>query len=138
MPDFEGCYINKFFLHGIRWIDPNPQDRINQLHAGESLLLIPDVANLSDPNAVAVWTNDPTEPTRIGFVPRYLARDIRRVLASCDPDFIELTVERVNRDAPLQQRLLCRVRSCWPDDFQPCSDDDFLPIPADVPETCPA
>lgn len=136
LPDFDGCYVNKFFLHGIRCTDSIPQERIHQLRPGEPLRLIPDMENSSDPNAVAAWTNDPANSLRIGFVPRYLARDIRRVLASCDPDFIELTVERVNRDAPLQQRLLCCMRSCWPDDFQPCSDSDFLPILTNVPVTC--
>ncbi|HEV3417251.1 MAG TPA: hypothetical protein VG056_10570 [Pirellulales bacterium] len=43
---------------------------------------------------------------------------------------------RVNPDAPLQNRVLCRMRGCWPDGFQPCSGDDFLPIPADVPARC--
>jgi hypothetical protein len=42
----------------------------------------------------------------------------------------------VNRDAPLQQRLLCRMQSCWPDDFQPCSGHEFQPIAAGVAARC--
>jgi hypothetical protein len=60
----------------------------------------------------------------IGHVPRYLAFDI----GSCEPDFIEVTVERVNPDAPLQHRLLCRMNACWPEGFRPCSGEDYLPL----------
>jgi hypothetical protein len=38
------------------------------------------------------------------------------------PDTVHVTVERVNRDAPLQLRLLCSLTAYWPDSFQPCSD----------------
>ena len=138
MPDGEGCYLNKFFLHGIRWVHAAAQERINQLQPGERLLVMADPCNEYDPNAVAVRTNDTLGRLMIGYVPRYFAHDLRKVMSFCEPDFIELSVERVNRDAPLQQRLLCRVRSCWPPDLQPCSTDEFLPIPADVPAWCPA
>jgi len=72
----------------------------------------------------------------LGYVPRYLARDVWRLVQECEVDFIELSVERINLDAPFQNRLLCRMRACWPNGFQPCSDDEFLPIPANVPERC--
>lgn len=138
VPDANYCYLNKFFLHGIRWMHPIAQERINRLEPGEQLFVMPDLCNEYDPNAVAVRTNDTVNRMLVGYVPRYLARDVQRVVWSCDTNFIEVTVERVNQDAPLQQRLLCRVRSCWPDNFQPCSDEEFLPIPADVPVRCPA
>ena len=138
MPDFEGCYLNKFFLHGIRWVHRAAQERISDLQPGERLFVMTDPCNEYDPNAVAVRTNDTTGRLIIGYVPRYFARDVKQVLAECHPEFVEITVERVNRDAPIQQRLLCRVRSCWPEDFQPCSDPDFIPIPADIAATCPA
>jgi len=71
-------------------------------------------------------------------VPRYLARDVWQIAGGCDPDFINVTVARVNRDAPLQQRLLCKMRACWPDGFVPCSDEDFQPIPQQVLQSCVA
>lgn len=33
---------------------------------------------------------------------------------------------------------LCRMHACWPEEFQPCSGTDFLPIPAGVQERCTA
>ena len=133
-PDADGCYLNRFFLHGIRWMPPAALERIGQLQPKQELLLKPEPTNAADRNAVAVYTQ--SEPTQIGYVPRYLAHDVARLLQDCS--FTELVVEQLNRDAPLQQRLLCCMRSCWPTGFRPCSGADFLPIPADVRTMCEA
>lgn len=133
IPDMEGCYLNKFFLHGIRWMGPAAIDRISRLNPEEVLFVEPDVQNLADPNAVGVFTPD---GAKIGYVPRYFAHDVRKLLSGCGGDFIDLFVERVNLDAPLQHRVLCRIHACWPDGFEPCSGDAFAPIPADVSARC--
>lgn len=130
----DGCYFNKFFLHGIRWFPPAAVERISRLTEGERLKLMPDLQNDHDPQAVAVRTE--LERTLIGYVPRYLAHDVWQLVQQCDIRFIELFVDRVNRDAPLQNRVLCRMHACWPDGFQPCSREDFLPIPAGVLAKC--
>ncbi len=134
VPDSEGCYFNKFFLHGIRWLPPAAIERIAKLTTGENLKLIFDFQNDHDPQAVAVRTD--VERTLIGYVPRYFAHDVWQLLQQCDVNFIKLQVDRVNPDAPLQSRLLCRIQACWPAGFQPCSGVDFLPIPADVTARC--
>jgi hypothetical protein len=126
-PDADGCYLNKFFLHGIRWLPPAAMARIGQLREGEALKLLPDLQNSHDPYAVAVRTEE--ERFLIGYVPRYLAHEVCQLVQQCGIDFVHVSVERVNRDAPLQNRLLCRMQACWPADFQPCSGEDFLPIP---------
>jgi hypothetical protein len=136
IPDAEGCYLNKFFLHGIQWMPPAARERISRLREEEELYVMLDSCNVCDPKAAAVRTG--YEPTMIGYVPRYLASDVGRLLGECNPQFIRLIVDRVNRDAPWQQRLLCRMRACWPSGFQPCSDEAFQPIPRDVPAKCPA
>jgi hypothetical protein len=134
VPDAEGCYLNKFFLHGIRWLPPAAVLRIGKLADDELLTLMPEPANAHDPHAVAVYTS--IEPIQIGYVPRYLAHDVWQLFEKCEIDFIQVFVDRVNRDAPLQNRVLCRLHACWPDGFQPCSGDDFLPIPVNVPARC--
>jgi HIRAN domain len=136
VPDVQGCYLNKFFLHGVRWVPTYSMDRIEKLQRDEQLYLMLDLNNEFDQNAVAVRTND--ERTMIGYVPRYLARDVYKLLQGCPADGIELFVDRVNRDAPTQQRVLCRMHACWPHGFQPCSDEAFQPIPTDVPTKCEA
>lgn len=133
-PDDEGCYLNRFFLHGLRWMDPPALERLETLHPRDRLYLMPDLQNESDPHAVAVRTAHPS--AMIGYVPRYLARDVWSLIQRCDLNFIELLVERVNSQAPTQNRLLCRMQACWPDDFEPCSGHEFLPIPAGVPARC--
>ncbi len=135
-PDADGCYLSKFFLHGVRWMPPSALERIERLKDEERLFLMPDPCNRHDPNAVAIRTD--SERTLIGYVPRYLAQDIRQLLWQCDPVTIELFVARLNRQAPLQHRVLCRMHACWPEQFEPCSDETFLPIPGNVPTKCEA
>jgi HIRAN domain len=135
IPDSSGCYLNKFFLHGLRYMPVAARQRVDQMQPGEELFLSLDIGNKFDRNAVSLHTNG-SEVFLIGYVPRYLARDVWRIAGGCDPDFIDVTVARVNRDAPLQQRLLCKMRACWPDHFIPCSDEEFQPIPQQVLQSC--
>jgi hypothetical protein len=133
-PDAEGCYLNKFFLHGIRWLPDAAVDRIGRLTENEHLKLMPDLQNEFDPQAVAVRTD--VERMLIGYVPRYLAHDVCQLFQQCDVDFIDLYVDRLNRDAPMQNRLLCRMHACWPTGFQPCGGTDFAPVPVGVATRC--
>jgi len=127
-PDAEGCYVAKFFLHGVRWMPAVAIERVDELRSGEPLALMLDVQNPHDRWAVAVRTIDDRNRLLIGYVPRYLSRDIATLCMKCGPDFAKVTVERLNRSAPLQMRLLCRMRACWPDGFRPCSGEDFQQI----------
>lgn len=127
-PDREGCYLTKFFLHGVRWTPPAAQERIAMLDAGEALGLMLDISNEHDRNAVAVRTRDATNRFIIGYVPRYLAQEVWELFLKCNPHFLELHVDRINKDAPLQQRVLCRLNACWPPGFRPCCREEFQPI----------
>lgn len=127
-PDAKGCYLSKFFLHGVRWMPSAAQERIACLQSGERLGLMLDIQNPHDRHAVAVRTCDPIGRFIIGYVPRYLAQDVSKLCESCEPDFVELHVERINIGAPLQQRVLCRMNACWPEGFQPCSGEEFEPM----------
>ena len=125
--DSKGCYQVKFFLHGIRWLPEPARKRIDRLQRDEQLGLLLDIHNPVDRSAVAVRTM--TEHYLIGYVPRYLAEDVRSLCLRCDPEAMQLTVERVNADAPLQFRVLCRFRGCWPEGFAPCTGELYKPIP---------
>ena len=135
-PDSVGCYINKFFLHGIRWAPEGALAIIASLRPGDQFSIAPEPANPVDPNAVAVFHK--SSLLRIGYVPRYLANDVGRLLEGCGEQYTQLYVERVNPDAPLQQRVLCRMSACWPVDFEPCSGEVFQPIPAGIAARCDA
>jgi hypothetical protein len=134
-PDTDGCYLNRFFLHGLRWMPKGAEERIGRLKQGEELFLMADFCNKHDPFAVTLRTEG-LDRYMIGYVPRYLARDVCKLASECHPDYLRVFVERVNGDAPLQQRLLCRMNACWPDDFEPCSGEEFEPIPAGIPARC--
>lgn len=127
-PGSDGCFVTKFFLHGIRWASSAAIERISRLQAGESLYFMFDVLNEFDAFAAAVRTGGASERHLIGYVPRYLARDVRTLYNNCNPEMIELNVERLNPAAPLQMRVLCRLNACWPSGFRPCSHEDFQPI----------
>lgn len=137
VPDEKSCYLNKFFMHGLRYMPEAAKERIGRLKQDEPLFLMPDLCNSTDPSAVALRTVN-GDRVMLGYVPRYLAQDVWKLFQECDRDFIHVFVHRVNRDAPLQQRLLCRMHACWPDGFQPCSGEAFQPIPEGVPARCGA
>jgi len=128
-PDESGCFVSKFFLHSIRRMPALARERLNTLKPGDSLGLMIDFQNRHDPAAVAVRTCDDYDRYMIGYVPRYLARDVHFLIRQCFTENIRLTVERVNEDAPMQQRLLCRMNACWPTGFRPCTDEEFEPLP---------
>lgn len=134
IPDAKGCYVNKFFLHGLRWLPDAARERIDRLREEETLKLMLDPQNDYDPRAVAVRTE--SERALIGYVPRYLAHDVWQLVEAGDMSFIRMRVARVNRDAPLQNRVLCEVWATWPDGFLPCGGEEFQPIPSSVPERC--
>lgn len=127
--DDHGFYLNKFFLHGLRHMPDATKQRVMSLKPDESLFPMLDVGNPADADAVALRTED--ERFMLGYVPRYLARDVRTLVQKSSSDSIKVFVDRVNHDAPLQQRLLCGMRASWPNGFKPCSGEEFLPIPRD-------
>jgi hypothetical protein len=137
VPDATGCYLNKFFLHGLRYMSEAARARVLTLKPEEPLFPMLDLCNQSDPQAVALRTEN-DERLMLGYVPRYLAQDVWKLFQDCHPDFINVFVHRVNHDAPLQQRLLCRMHACWPEAFKPCSGAEFQPIPAGVTALCTA
>lgn len=134
VPDVDYCFLSKFFVHGIRWMDTSALDRIERLKSEEKLFLMLDVGNEYDPNAVALRTD--SDRAMVGYVPRYLARDVQRLTQDCGPEHLSIAVDRVNSDAPLRHRILCRMRACWPEEFKPCSGNEFLPIASSVPKHC--
>ena len=131
-PDSEGCYVNRFFVHGVRWMSSPADAAIAALRPGDPLAIMPDPMNPVDPDAVAVRPMEGEfETILIGYVPRYLAIDIACLMQKCRDQLRSLTVVRVNLDAPSQQRLLCELRTCWPSGFAPCHGDAYDPIVSD-------
>lgn len=132
LPDpVDGKYRTRFFVHGLRHASPQAQARLATLHAGNVLSIELEDDNAHDPQAVAVWI-DGDERLRLGYVPRYLARDARTLARHVGADAIDLRVVRINPGAPLQMRLLCSLTAAWPRGFAPCSSVEFQPIVDDA------
>ena len=126
-PDSQGRYRSRFFLHGLRHAPEAARERIAEMRPDDRLEIEVEDDNAFDPRAVAVL-NDGQERLKLGYVPRYLARDLRGLIVAQGMDAIDVRVVRVNTGAPLQMRLLCGLNTPWPDNFQPCSGEEFLPL----------
>jgi len=127
VPDENGMYRFRFFLHGIEWLHLNSQQRGNTLKTGDRLLCMYDIQNSYDEHAVALRTED--DRTIVGYLPRYLARDLKELVNGCDPEYVNIVVNRINQSAPLQFRILCDMTACWPGEYVPFQRNDFVPIP---------
>ena len=125
-PNSKGEYEVDFFSHGLRHVSKRVIERVNHLKKGEGLFLARDMQNRYDSKAMALRTDDPVE--FVGYCPRYLAPDFWQLLEKNRAMDVLVTVERVNEDAPLNLRLLCKLVAPWPTGFQPCSDDKFKPL----------
>ncbi len=116
----DGKYHVRFFSHGLRYLLPSVLQFIDDnLHSPARLLLMLDSQNPHHPSAVALRTAE--SALLVGYCPRFLTADVHHLLQTV-PATVRVAVERVNRDAPLQLRLLCSLTADWPDTFQPCPD----------------
>ena len=122
----DNTYRVQFFSHGLRYLLPEALPRIHHLSTGDRLYLMPDPQNRHDSHAIALRTDDPM--TLVGYCPRYLTEDCLFLLKETGPDKMKIVVERVNRDAPMQLRLLCKLTAEWPENFRPCSGEWYEPL----------
>jgi hypothetical protein len=122
----DGTYHIHFFAHGIRYLPEDAIKLINNLQAGTRLYLMFDIQNTHDPSAIALRTENPI--FIVGYCPRYITKDIYKILKEQNSYEVKVLVERVNQDAPIQLRLLCNITGLWPDDFNPCSTELYEPI----------
>jgi hypothetical protein len=81
---------------------------------------------------IALRTDDPA--TIVGYCPRYISCDFLEIL-ECNPNVVQVQVKRVNTDAPIQLRLLCTLTADWPDNFKPCSSEDYQELGHDQEKT---
>ncbi len=123
--DPKGFYQTTFFCHGTSHLPIATQDATEVLAEGTQLFPMLDIQNPFDAKAVALRTSDPTN--LIGYCPRHLAPDISRLSRETESP-LKIIVKRVNRDAPVQYRVLCQAHCSWPKDFQPCAGDEYSTV----------
>lgn len=129
-PTLDNRYEVFFFCRGLRHLPEYAQKRTLQLQAGERLYLLKDVQNNYDRFALMLRTDDPV--ITIGHVPKYYTEDFSKLMDLLgDTNNVQVTVERVNPEAPTRYRLLCKLSAPWPEDFLPCSSEEFTSLYAE-------
>jgi hypothetical protein len=123
----DDTFAIKFFLHGWRHIHPYAAERISLLKAGEELGVSLETTNPVTGHALQIQTRD---NVIIGWAPRYLLHDLVQVtFAGCG---VEASVTRVNPPpAPPGQRVMICFRGCWPQNFEPMTEDVFATLVPD-------
>lgn len=117
-PDHDGRMRLFFFAHGLRYLSPAEQTIIAGLEPGGSLQLKAEDDNAHDRFALLLESQ---HTARLGYCPRYLNQGLRRALRQLP---LDLVVEKVNCDAPLQFRLLCKAVFSAPDGFDLYATDE--------------
>ncbi len=120
--NYRGEMVLYFFSHGQRYLSETEQDVIRHLTPGEHLRLTPDDDNRHDSYALLLETQ---EPVRVGYCPRYLNQDLAYIQKHTS---IQLTVEKVNPEAPLQFRLLCKAAFVPHEKLELYATNEHLPL----------
>lgn len=115
-----------FLSNGLRYLEPASLQRIEQLQVGDLLSLRREHENSHDRFALVLETD---EPITVGYCPRYLNRDLCQIMEKTD---VQLTVERLNHDAPIQFRLLCKAVFKLPTGVVLFSDDEYQLLDREV------
>lgn len=120
-----------FFARGLRY-QIRSDEVVAGLERGASLRLLQDLQNPVNPRALLLADSN-NQP--FGFLPDYLVGHVHDMLRLCGQEGVAVTVEHVNAPAtPRHMRVLCRLTSCWPEGYQPFSDDGYEQI-APLPPT---
>lgn len=128
----DDTYNVHFFVRGLRHQAPCSLERVRTLKPGERLRMLADFQNPHDLDAVALRTDEQEEQDMhlLGYVPRYLAGELRRVKDDILVDAV-VRVARVNEPpAPVHFRILCSMKMRWPEEFEPFNEDVYQPIVA--------
>jgi hypothetical protein len=126
-----GWYHLHFFAHGLSHMPVAAGHRAERLQESERLLILKDVQNPFDSNALVLRTEERNDQDFffMGFVPRYLAKDVSPILEASSA---KVRVIRVNPPpAPIQFRVLCCLKMRPPEGSQLFSGEEFIPLNAD-------
>ena len=108
-----------FFLsNGLRYLNGVSLERILRLETGDKLTLKEENDNSHDHFALRLETDD---SIKVGYCPRYLNKDLRRIIKKTE---LCVTVARLNHNAPIQFRLLCKAVFKLPHDYNLFENDE--------------
>ena len=107
--NISGEYSFKFLVNGLSDSDDMVKNKVLSLKEGDSLYLVHDFQNKEDYLALSLRTNEPSY--LIGYVPPYFGKIIHKIKDKNGANSIRVNVVQVNKDAPIQMRLLCELSS---------------------------
>jgi hypothetical protein len=121
----------KFFPRGLRYQSAAMLEQLLQQTTGAQLFAMKDVQNPHDPSAIALRTERP-HAMLVGYVPRYYCLGLHRLLDTPNTR-VNVQVKRVNRDAPLDMKLLVSITATVPSGFSVIDNvKDFLPVTSEA------
>ncbi len=121
----DGKYTIQFLVSGIRYLEDKIIDRIDQIKTPMAIDYDFEINNPVDKNAIALYLNN---KTHIGYCPRYLAGDFKKLIQSDQIDSAEFVIDKINADAPSRYKALCSFTTTWPKDFVPFISDEYIAI----------
>jgi len=119
----ENKYEVYFFAHGLSHMAKTCIDRIKLLEKNDKLFLMQDIQNEYDPLALVLRTDEP--PEMVGYCPAFFVKDFNKLIQLNDKENVKVTIEKVNPEAPIQYRLLCKLTTSWPEGFLPFDDEEY-------------
>ena len=103
-----GNCIIKFYAHGLSDLDEHANQRTLNLNKGARLYLMHDFQNKFDKCALILRTDEP--PCLVGYVPAFFTQFILSLKNKENgSDVVKVEVLQVNKNAPVQMRLLCEL-----------------------------
>lgn len=120
----EDRLILDFFPRGLNHFPNETLKLVASLKDGAPLYLLKDIQNPYDDRALLLRTDEPK--LLVGFIARYYCSGLLRLLDSGAK--VSMKIKQVNRDAPLDMRILCTLETSCDKNFQLIeNEDDFLP-----------
>ena len=120
----DGSFRCRFFLHGLRHMSDQAQKRVQFLVPGESLGVSVELSNPKYELAIQFTSHD---YEFIGWAPRYIVSDLLKAINKTHD--LSAHVIKINTgNVPLNRRVLVELRGVLPPDYEPMSDDVFLPL----------
>ncbi len=120
----DGSFSCRFFLHGLRHMSPTAQLRAGNLREGEALGVSVELNNPKYGLAIQLTSQD---YEFLGWTPRYIVADVLKAINKTHD--ISARVVKVNAESvPLNRRVLVELQGILPVDYEPMTDDMFLPF----------
>jgi len=120
-----GEYEVLFFSHGLHHISEKYIKRLSLLKKNDRLLIMKDIQNNIDTNALILRTED--DPVEIlGYCPSFFISDFNKLINK-NVTNVNVYIQKINHSAPFQLKLLCKFTTKWPDNFIPFEDKEYQP-----------